>query len=168
MATRDDTGTAADTRAEAGTAGDGAVARAAGTLDVVAAAVVENGRLLLVSKTAAPEVFYLPGGKPEPGETPEQTLLRELDEELGVVPRGLAPLGEVEDTAALEGVPMRMTVFTAALDGTPRPAAELAHLRWITGAEDEDAPLLAPAVRNHVLPLLVSGGHLVPGGPAGE
>jgi len=35
---------------------------------VVAAAVIHEGRLLVVSKKAAPAIFYLPGGKPEPGE----------------------------------------------------------------------------------------------------
>jgi hypothetical protein len=45
----------------------------AGVIDVVAAAIVENGRLLVVSKHAAPDVFYLPDGKPESGETLEQT-----------------------------------------------------------------------------------------------
>jgi len=51
-------------------------------ITVVAAAVVEQGRLLVVSKQAAPGVFYLPGGKPEPGEDAQATLLRELDEAL--------------------------------------------------------------------------------------
>ena len=37
-------------------------------LRVVAAAVLGSRGLLLVSKRAAPDVFYLPGGKPEPGE----------------------------------------------------------------------------------------------------
>ena len=32
-------------------------------LRVVGAAIVDEGRLLLVSKQAAPDVFYLPGGK---------------------------------------------------------------------------------------------------------
>jgi ADP-ribose pyrophosphatase YjhB (NUDIX family) len=40
--------------------------------------------LLLVSKRAAPDVFYLPGGKPDPGEAPLDCLRRELREELGV------------------------------------------------------------------------------------
>ncbi len=66
-------------------------------MDVVAAAVVEEGRLLVVSKRAAPDVFYLPGGKPEPGESAEETLARELDEELGVVPRRLSHLSPSGD-----------------------------------------------------------------------
>ncbi|MBO8191854.1 NUDIX domain-containing protein [Streptomyces oryzae] len=52
-------------------------------LVVVAAAIVQAGRLLVVSKQAAPENFYLPGGKTDPGEEPLDTLSRELDVELG-------------------------------------------------------------------------------------
>ncbi|WP_181958301.1 hypothetical protein [Nonomuraea deserti] len=58
--------------------------------------------------------------------------------------------------AALEGVPMRMTVFEAGIGQEPQPAAELADLRWISG-HGRDV-LLAPAVRDHVLPLLRQGG----------
>jgi 8-oxo-dGTP diphosphatase len=53
-------------------------------------------------------------------------------------------LGVVEDTAALEGVPMRLTIFAATIDRVPRPAAELAHLGWFV-AGDERATILAPA-----------------------
>jgi len=128
---------------------------------VVAAAVVDEGRLLVVSKKAAPETFYLPGGKPEDGESPEETLARELEEELGVAPRDLEPFCEVEDVAALEGVPMRMTVFTARLAGRPRPAAELAALGWTDGRDAYEARL-APAVRDQVLPRLVEAGAFAP------
>lgn len=65
----------------------------------------------------------------------------------GVVPRLLAV---VEALTALEGVPMRMTVYEADISGAPRPAAELADLRWVSGTED--GVELAPAVRNQVLP----------------
>jgi len=53
-------------------------------LEVVAAAIVRSGRLLVVSKRSADHVFYLPGGAPEPGEPERETLARELREELGV------------------------------------------------------------------------------------
>lgn len=138
-----------------GDAGDGA---RAGSLTVAAAVILEGGRLLVVSKTAAPDVFYLPGGKPDPGEEPEAALLRELGEELGVTPVGCSLLQEVRAVAALEGVPMTMTVYETRIDGVPRPAAELARMRWVTGRED--GLVLAPAVRDHVLPLLRSRGAL--------
>lgn len=128
-------------------------------LTVVAAAIIEGGRLLVVSKKAAPDVFYLPGGKPEPGETARQTLLRELGEELGVLPTSTALLGHFDGVAALERVPMRMTVFLAGLARVPRPAAELAALGWTTGT-DRYRPLLAPAVRDQVIPFLRGAGRL--------
>ena len=53
-------------------------------LRVVAAAILDREKVLLVSKRAAPKVFYLPGGKPDADEAPLTTLARELDEELGV------------------------------------------------------------------------------------
>lgn len=126
-------------------------------LTVVAAAVVRDGRLLVVSKKAAPDVFYLPGGKPEPGELAEQTLVRELGEELGAAPVGMRVLGEVEEMAAIERVLMRMTVFTADLDTPPHPAAELAAMGWTRG-DDEYAARLALAVSRRVIPLLRGAG----------
>jgi 8-oxo-dGTP diphosphatase len=126
---------------------------------VVAAAVVQDGRLLVVSKKAAPDVLYLPGGKPEPGESPRQTLIRELDEELGVLPAEVTLLADVDELSSLERVPMRMTVFTARLVQVPRPAAELAALAWTTGT-DAYEPLLAPALTRHVIPVLRAAGLL--------
>ncbi|RFC70825.1 NUDIX domain-containing protein [Streptomyces sp. AcE210] len=127
-------------------------------LVVVAAAIVQEGRLLVVSKQAAPEVFYLPGGKPDADEGPMEALTRELDEELGVQPLEPRFLTDVEALAALEGVPMKMTVFEARISRTPEPAAELAHLKWVSGYESDLR--LAPAVRDHVLPLLRQHGVL--------
>lgn len=129
-------------------------------MKVVAAAVVENGRLLVVSKQAAPDVYFVPGGKPEPGEEPEETLVRELREELGVEPGRLEPLAVVEERAALEGVPMHLTVFATTLIGDPVPAAELSALRWIDGREPDLK--LAPAIEHHLLPLLRELGRMEP------
>jgi 8-oxo-dGTP diphosphatase len=147
------------TRDQADPGNEGGPVAGPAALAVVAAAVIEDGRLLVVSKNAAPDVFYLPSGKPEPGETARQTLLRELGEELGVRPTGMALLGDFDGVAALERVPMRMTVFLAGLSGVPRPAAELAALGWTSGA-DEYLPLLAPAVRDQVIPFLRRAGSL--------
>jgi 8-oxo-dGTP diphosphatase len=124
---------------------------------VIAAAVLDRRGLLLVSKRAAPDVFYLPGGKPEPGEAPLDCLERELAEELGVAVATAEPFAEVRAPAALEGVPMWMTVFLARLAGTPAPAAEIAALRWWPR---ERTPRLAPAIRDVVIPRLQLAGRL--------
>lgn len=122
-------------------------------LRVAAAVVLEEGRLLLVSKHAAPNVFYLPGGKPEDGEPAEDCVRRELEEELGVTPAALEFLETVEAEAALERVAMRMDVYRAALAGEPAPAAEIAAMTWYADGEPF-AGRLAPAISGGVLPSL--------------
>ena len=126
-------------------------------LRVIAAVVLSSRGLLLVSKRAAPDVFYLPGGKPEPGEAPLACLQRELAEELGVGIGAAGPFAEVRAPAALEGVEMWMTVFLTRLTGTPAPAAEIAALRWWPA---ERRLQLAPAVRDCVIPQLRLAGRL--------
>ena len=62
---------------------------------VVAAVLVDaEGRVLLAQRPpgkALAGTWEFPGGKLEPGETPEAALARELDEELGIVAGPLAP-----------------------------------------------------------------------------
>jgi 8-oxo-dGTP diphosphatase len=126
-------------------------------LRVIAAAVLDPRGLLLVSKRTAPSVYYLPGGKPEPGEGSLECLERELAEELGVTVAAAEPFAEVRAPAALEGVEMWMSVFVTALAGAPAPAAEIASLKWWP----RDRGLgLAPAVRDCVIPRLQSAGRL--------
>jgi 8-oxo-dGTP diphosphatase len=136
----------------------GAVPPLAG-LAVAAAAIIEQGRLLVVSTKAAAADFRLPGGQPEPGETGREAVIRALREELGAWPAALTLLGQFDGPAALEGVPLRMTVFAGALSGPPHPGAGLAALGWTTGA-DEYEPRLAPAVRSQVIPFLQRTGRM--------
>jgi 8-oxo-dGTP diphosphatase len=126
-------------------------------LRVIAGAALAGGRLLLVSKRAAPTVWFLPGGKPEPGEAPLACLRRELREELGVGVARARPFAEVRAPAALEGVAMHMSVFVVELDGAPAPAAEIAALQWWPGPRELR---LAPAVADHVIPALRAAGRL--------
>jgi 8-oxo-dGTP pyrophosphatase MutT (NUDIX family) len=124
-------------------------------LQVVAAAIVDSGKVLLVSKQEAPDVFYLPGGKPERDEEPRDTLARELEEELGVAIVRAELLGVVSDEAAIEGVAMKMHVYLVRVSRPISTRAEIAALTWV-GADGEVPGRLAPAVRNHVLPELAA------------
>jgi 8-oxo-dGTP diphosphatase len=129
---------------------------------VIAAAVIVSERLLLVSKHAAPDVLYLPGGKPDPGESPLECLSREIFEELGCSVVAPTLLCEVHAPAALEDADMHMTVFAAALAGVPTPAAEIASLVWWPASEPV---VIAPGVRDFVIPELSRRGLL---GASGE
>jgi len=126
-------------------------------LRVVAAAILDGRRVLLVSKRSAPEVFYLPGGKPDAGEAPLATLARELDEELGVTLVRSEPLATVSDRAALERSELELEVYLATVDGAAAPRAEIEAVAWV-GADGKSPGVLAPAIRNHVLPQLAARG----------
>jgi 8-oxo-dGTP pyrophosphatase MutT (NUDIX family) len=122
----------------------------------VSAAVITDadGRLLLVRK-AGTTAFMQPGGKPEPGETADETLARELEEEIGVVVAAsdLRPLGLYRASAANEpGFVVVADVFEVDLGAQhPVVAAEIDELRWITRA-DADAIEVAPLARTYFLP----------------
>jgi 8-oxo-dGTP diphosphatase len=65
-----------------------------GTLIVVAGIFVRGGRLLLARRPAGRAwagLWEFPGGKVEAGETPEDALVREWQEEMDVTPLGLTP-----------------------------------------------------------------------------
>ena len=114
--------------------------------------VVRNGRMLLCRKKKGTSLLILPGGCFEPGETAEQCLRREMEEELGpVTVAGLQFIGTYSDVAA--GEPTKRVVvelYRGELVGEPRASSEIAALHWF--APDGDESLLAPSIRNHILP----------------
>lgn len=122
----------------------------------VSAAVIVNDRdeLLLVRK-AGTTAFMQPGGKPEPGETPDQTLSRELHEELGISvdPAALRPLGLFTAAAANEpGFLVVADVFAVDIeDQVPVIAAEIEELRWVSRAHADHLEI-APLARENFLP----------------
>jgi len=124
----------------------------------VSAAIVTDaaGRALVVRKRGT-EAFMQPGGKPEPGERPDESLVRELAEEIGVVvpTTALEPLGVFETDAANE--PGHRVVADAyALRLEPEDVtigAEIAEARWIAADEASAIPL-APLSRDILLPLV--------------
>jgi 8-oxo-dGTP diphosphatase len=123
----------------------------------VSAAVIvdEAGRVLVVRKQGT-TMFMQPGGKPEAGESAAQTLIRELDEELGLVldESALRPLGTFVSAAANEpGHRVVAEAFATSIDpDAVTVQAELAELRWITPADVATLPL-APLSLEHLLPI---------------
>ncbi|MBO0898508.1 (deoxy)nucleoside triphosphate pyrophosphohydrolase [Cellulomonas sp. zg-ZUI222] len=117
---------------------------------VVAAAVVDDlddPRLLLAARRATPASlagrWEFPGGKVEPGETPEEALHRELREELGVrVGLGVELLGPDGGVWRLSDQYVMRLWFAEVVEGEPEPVVEHDQLRWLPTGQWLDVPWL--------------------------
>ncbi len=120
-------------------------------IDVAIGLVWKDGRLLIARRPAGVHLgrmWEFPGGKLEPGETPEACLVRELREELGI---------EAEPTARRDVIQFQysdrivrlLPIDCRWLAGEPHPIAG-EEPRWVATAElagynfpPANAPLLA-------------------------
>ncbi len=95
-------------------------------------------RRLLCVRSRGREAFYIPGGKPEPGEDDVTALTREIAEELGIalVTETIRPHGVFEAPAdGKPGSSVRIETFLARGIGVPQPKAEIEEIRLIHASE---------------------------------
>jgi 8-oxo-dGTP diphosphatase len=110
---------------------------------VVGAAILRDGRVLAARRTrpaTAAGRWEFPGGKVEPGESPEQALVREVAEELGAT---VAVTGWLGGEAPIGSAHVLTVAVTALVDGDPDPT-EHDEIRWLSAAELGDVDWLEP------------------------
>ena len=118
-------------------------------LRVVAAVIIRDGCVLACRRNpdrSAGGLWEFPGGKVEPGESPEGALAREIEEELGVGLAGVAEFGVFEAEAFGHGrnTGLHMTCFRAELTGEPQATGEIAEFRYFTVSEYAAMEHVAP------------------------
>ena len=126
-------------------------------ISVVGAVVIRNGTVLSAQRgetMTLAGLWEFPGGKIEHGESPQQALLREMEEELLCKVK----IGAVVETTTHEydfGVVTLTTFFATLLDSEPR-LTEHAELRWIPRADllsvewaPADIPTVERIMRDH-------------------
>lgn len=94
-------------------------------------ALVRRNDLLLIQRAYAPWLgaWSLPGGRLEPGESPEECAIREIKEELGLTIFALRPLTTLRIG---EKGQARLAVFaTQGFEGEIVPSDEVSAWRWV-------------------------------------
>lgn len=125
-------------------------------LMVVACALIDtDNRILLAQRPegkAMAGLWEFPGGKIEGGETPEQSLVRELQEELGVSTQTacLAPLTFASHS--YDDFHLMMPLYICRkFDGIPMPK-EGQELKWVRAQDLRNFPM--PAADEPLIPVL--------------
>ncbi|MBB6260914.1 8-oxo-dGTP diphosphatase [Paenochrobactrum gallinarii] len=123
---------------------------------VAACALVDNdGRVLLAQRPEGKQLAGLwefPGGKVEAGETPEETLIRELQEELGIITKAecLAPLTFASHT--YDDFHLLMPLYICRrYEGIAR-GMEGQAIKWVRPRDMRDYPM--PPADEPLIPIL--------------
>jgi 8-oxo-dGTP pyrophosphatase MutT (NUDIX family) len=122
-------------------------------IDKIAWIRLEHGKILS-TRSRGKDVYYLPGGKREPGETDVQTLVREVREELDVViaPASAAPAGifRAQAHGHADGTEVKMTCYTGDYQGTLTPSSEIDELIWLTYADRDRVSPVDQIIFDHL------------------
>jgi ADP-ribose pyrophosphatase YjhB (NUDIX family) len=106
---------------------------------------LKDGRIL-TSRSEGKTRYYIPGGKPMPGESEHEALTREIQEEMDVLLKAesIQMLGIFEAPADDQppGTLVRLWCYTAKYEGTLKPATEIREIVWLSYA---DRKVMAPA-----------------------
>jgi ADP-ribose pyrophosphatase YjhB (NUDIX family) len=96
-------------------------------------------RHLLVARSENKTVYYIPGGKRDPGETDNQALMREINEELSVAlietSIRYANTFTAQAHSKPEGILVKITCYFADFIGTLRPATEVEEIAWVNSQD---------------------------------
>lgn len=101
-------------------------------IDVTAAILIENGRVLIARRRPGASqagMWEFPGGKVGPGETPAQCLKREIREELGIE----IAVGEFfgESVYAYKDQTIRLLAYRVRAEGGEMSRNDHAELAWV-------------------------------------
>ncbi|WP_425801634.1 (deoxy)nucleoside triphosphate pyrophosphohydrolase [Desulfitobacterium sp. Sab5] len=101
-------------------------------LEVVALLLIQGEKVLVAQRPKKDRLAYkweFPGGKIEKGESPEDALIREIQEELGVSIRVLSHFKTIEHLEP--PVPLRLYAYFAQLQGGNPVPQEQQNIQWI-------------------------------------
>jgi 8-oxo-dGTP diphosphatase len=122
-------------------------------IDKLAWIEIQDNRILL-TKSYGKDKYYIPGGKRELGETDEQALLREIEEELTVridqLTLQFIGIFEAQAHGQPAGVSVKMTCYAGAYVGELQASTEIEELKWFAYAEKDQVVDVDKLIFDHL------------------
>jgi 8-oxo-dGTP diphosphatase len=111
-------------------------------IDKVALIHIKNKKVLFTLEKGK-DKFYSAGGKREKGESDEETLIREIKEELSVDidPKTIAYFGTFRGRHYEKPeISVKIACYTAKFFGKPKPSSEIERIAWLDSKDMEKVP----------------------------
>lgn len=127
-------------------------------IDKVGAIILSNKNILVVRKRTLDnrEEFIIPGGKREGNETDEETLIRELKEEINVETLSLKYFDTYNDIAVFENIPIQVKAYITEIKGDISVANEIKEYIWVDRHYKNKDIKLGSILSDYIIPNLIN------------
>ncbi len=119
------------------------------------AAIILKDKKFLAVKELDTEFLITPGGKVEKNETPEETLRRELKEELNVDLISMNFFEIFKDKVYQNNDDLILETYFADVKGMPEPNSEIEKLFWVDSRFNNKEVELSIPIKKHIIPKLL-------------
>jgi len=122
-------------------------------IDKIAYIQLVDGKILS-TRSKGKDKYYIPGGKREQGETDEQTLIREIKEELmvDIIPSTIKYMGTFKAQAHghQTGIIVKMTCYEADYEGALKANSEIAEIKWLNLKDIDEVSFVDQKIFNYL------------------
>lgn len=126
--------------------------------DRIAAIIIREKKILLETGTG-PNFFWTPGGKVESEESHNETLARELQEELQVTLKSMENYISYKTVNEVSGKEQLVHCYLADFEGNLKPSEEIKEYGWFSKQELLDGkPLVSKGIEKNLIPKLIDDG----------
>ncbi|MFH1585165.1 MAG: NUDIX domain-containing protein [archaeon] len=125
------------------------------TIKKIIAIVIKDNGFFMVKKVGK-DIWTSLGGKPEYGETEQETLIREIREEVGCDTEIIKKLGDFENKAVFDDAIVRLSAYHVNLIGEINlQDPELGECGFITKDYKEKGIKLPPSIEKQIIPYCI-------------
>jgi len=119
------------------------------------AGIILKDRKFLAVKEYDMDILLTPGGRTEENETPEETLRRELKEEIGANLISMKPFGTFSDRTHDNKDDLILETYFAEIEGTLAPNSEIENFFWVNSKFTDPQVSLSIPLEKYIIPKLL-------------